>query len=92
MSVVKGGYNLINLQNNDLSTESFTIPGIYNSIETATKRTVLTNIVKDNIELRDREVLFFVDEGNFITTITLTQSSVATLTVTPYDIVNVVVG
>lgn len=92
MAVVKGGYNLINLQNNDLSNGSFTIPGIHNSIETATKRTVLCNIVKDDIELRDREALFFVDEGNFITTITLTQSSVATLTITPDDVVNVVVG
>lgn len=80
---MRGGYKMIDLQDVNLTNnESHTIKGIYDSIESNYRKTLLlTGLTVDDIEKADRYVTFTHSDNAYTSTI----ESGLTLTITDAD-------
>lgn len=88
----KGGYKIIDFKNTPIAAAAVTIKGIYESIESTNKRTVVSGLVKAGVEYDDFDCLFTVgSNGNFIGT-ALCGAQKLTITVTSADSVTVALG
>lgn len=87
-----GGYKLIDLKGHNFTAQSSstTIPGIYDSIESCRKATLVTGFVYDNIERMDRYAVFGVSGQNYVATLAISADvDVLQCTVTPDDLVTI---
>lgn len=63
---MKGGYKLIDFKKVDITEEDVVIDGIFNSINSTTKRVVATNLNIGGFELKELELSVVGDEGSYL--------------------------
>ena len=82
----KGGYKVINLNDNNLTTSNTTIKGVYNDIKSNYRKAILlSGITINGVEYPDGYTTFTVSGSNLITTvynntITITDKDIVTAT------------
>lgn len=82
----KGGYKIINLNDNNLNASNTTITGIHNEIESNYRKAILlSGITINGVEYSDCFTTFTVRGGNLVTTvynntITITDKDIVTAT------------
>ena len=87
-----GGYQIIDLENRNLQINvGMVFNGIYELIEGTRKPILLSGIQLNGIELHDSFVDFIVQEGSFVTSLSV-GGQTGTLTVTDRDVVTVTIG
>ena len=63
---MKGGYKLIDFKKVDITEEDVVIDGIFNSINSTTKRVVATNLNIGGFELKELELSVVGDESGYL--------------------------
>lgn len=85
-----GGYKIVDLSGTAFATgvES-TKPGVYESIKSTNKRTVVSGLVMDSVEYDDMDVPFIVEDSNYVGHVILTAKKTLDFKVTSADKVTV---
>lgn len=65
--MIRGGYKIINLKETNFTDgTAMMIPGIYDSIESTRKPTLVSGLILDDTEYQDAFVSFEVQGSNFV--------------------------